>query len=83
MKLTKRLLAVLAALVLMLSAATTVFAADGNVSYSGNAGQFIFEPGTEYSPTDLFPDLKDVMPGDVPIPRMVFIFSMALRSKTG
>lgn len=65
MKLTKRLLAVLAALVLMLSAATTVFAADGNVSYSGNAGQFIFEPGTEYSPTDLFPDLKDVMPGDV------------------
>ena len=60
----KKCLAFLCVCVLLLSCVTPVFAADGNVTYSGDAGKLIFAPGSEYSPTDLFPNFKDVMPGD-------------------
>ena len=60
----KKVFAFLCALSLLVSLAVPVFAEDGNVTYSGNSGSIIFAPGSEYSPTDLFPNFKDVMPGD-------------------
>ena len=60
----KKLFAILAACILALSSVLTAYAADGKVTYSGNAGQFVFEPGTDHSLTDLFPNFKGVMPGD-------------------
>lgn len=61
----KKVFSALAALVLTLCLGVSVMAADGNVTYSGDSGKFIFAPGSQYSPTDLFPEFKGVMPGDV------------------
>ncbi len=60
----KKLILFLSVCALLLSSIMTVFAEDSNVTYSGNAGKFIFAPGSSDSPTDLFPNFKDVMPGD-------------------
>ena len=60
----KKILTFLAACVIALFTVFPVHAADGKVTYSGNAGNFVFEPGSEHSLTDLFPNFKGVMPGD-------------------
>ena len=39
--------------------------AEGKVTYSADADKFIFEPGSDHSPTDLFTEYKGLMPGDV------------------
>ena len=59
----KRIITFLCVLGIMLSMAVTASAA-GTVTYDGTAQKFIFEPGSNQSPTDLFSDFKNVMPGD-------------------
>ena len=60
----RRFLALCLSVLLVIAFACPAFAAEGSVIYSENAERFFFEPGTRYSPTDLFPNFKDVMPGD-------------------
>lgn len=60
----KKIITLFVVLIVALSSVLPVYAADGKVTYSGNAGNFVFEPGSEHSLTDLFPNFKDVMPGD-------------------
>ena len=60
----KRLITLLIVCGIALSSVLPVYAANGKVTYSGNAGNFIFEPGSDHSLTDLFPNFKDIMPGD-------------------
>lgn len=59
----KKVLSVLVLFSLVLTMTVSVSAA-GTVSYEGTAQRFIFEPGSNHSPTDLFSDFKNVMPGD-------------------
>lgn len=59
----KRVSMILLCLLLLLNLTMTAFA-EGTVTYDGNAREFIFQPGSDYSPTDLFSDFKTVMPGD-------------------
>lgn len=63
MKKLAKICALLAVLTLLLSLGTAAFA-DGSVSYDANADQFIFAPGSTYSPTSLFGNFQNVMPGD-------------------
>lgn len=60
----KRIVTLLVAVILCLATVLPVSAADGKVTYSGNAGSFVFAPGSNHSLTDLFPNFKGVMPGD-------------------
>ena len=58
----KKLSILLLALIMTISSALTLYAEDGSVTYKGSTKDFIFEPGSDYSVTDLFPNFKDVMP---------------------
>ena len=60
----KKIITLLIACVMVAASVLPVYAADGKVTYSENAGSFVFGPGSDASLTDLFPEFKGVMPGD-------------------
>lgn len=60
----KKIVTLLVVFIIAFSFVLPAGAENGKVTYDGKAKEFIFEPGSEYSPTDLFPNFKDVMPGD-------------------
>ena len=62
-KIVKRIASLVAA-VLVLCSVTVPAYADGSVTYFGSARSFVFLPGSDASPTDLFDSFKSVMPGD-------------------
>ena len=62
-KIMRKIFILIGTVALMMSISINAFAA-GTVTYDGDSKKFIFEPGSEYSPTDLFTDFKGVMPGD-------------------
>ncbi len=63
MKRSTKFCTALLVLVMVFNLTITAYAA-GSVTYDGNADRFIFTPGTEDSPSSLFENFQNVMPGD-------------------
>ncbi len=51
-------------LLMVMSLASTAFAASPSITFNGFSKGFDFQPGSEYTQTDLFGSFKNVMPGD-------------------
>lgn len=58
------LLRLLLAAAVVLNLALPAFAAESVITYKGKKDGFGFQPGSEYTDSDLFDNFKDVLPGD-------------------
>ena len=64
-------------LLMVMSLATTAFAASPSITFNGFSKGFDFQPGSEYTETDLFGSFKNVMPGDTVTETITFTNSAA------
>ncbi len=55
---------IIASLLIILFALGTAPSFAGSVTYRGESKGFVLEPGSAASKTDIFPEFKNVMPGD-------------------
>ena len=64
-------------LLMVMSLASTAFAASPSITFHGFSSGFDFQPGSEYTETDLFGNFKNVMPGDTVTETITFTNSAA------
>ena len=63
-KMIKQGFSLLLTLMMLMSMSVTAFAASPSITFEGFSKGFDFQPGSEYTETDLFGSFKNVMPGD-------------------
>lgn len=73
----RRLSSLTLVLLLVCSLSVTAFAASPSITFKGFSEGFDFQPGSEYTETDLFDSFKGVMPGDVLTEEITFTNSAA------
>ena len=59
-------------LLIVMSLSSTAFAASPSITFKGFTSGFDFQPGSEYTETDLFNSFKNVMPGDTVTETLTF-----------
>lgn len=64
-------------LLVVMSMSATAFAASPSITFEGFSKGFDFQPGSEYTETDLFGSFKNVMPGDTVTETITFTNSAA------
>ena len=64
-------------LLVVMSVSVTAFAASPSITFEGFSIGFDFQPGSEYTETDLFGSFKNVMPGDTVTETITFTNSAA------
>lgn len=64
-------------LLMVMSLASTALAASPSITFKGFTSGFDFQPGSEYTETDLFGNFKGVMPGDTVTETITFTNSAA------
>ncbi len=76
-KVCKAICSLVLMLLMVMSLASTAFAASPTITFEGFSKGFDFQPGSEYTQTDLFGSFKNVMPGDTVTETITFTNSAA------